>query len=153
MYECCAGKHWILYWIQENKTATCFLRSRLFTYDIMKNFNCNLLATFNIKKIQFWQPVNNFSSLDLFYYIYFYFTFLSFVIFRTKFNLFFRVKNLSHYCLCLWYWNTDIETYIVWSILHIYCLGTGGIVSLLSLETQLLILGCASINSWCREWQ
>ena len=29
-----AGKHWILYWIQENKTVTYFLRSRLFTYDI-----------------------------------------------------------------------------------------------------------------------
>ena len=40
-YEYCAGKHWILYWIQENKTSTYFLRSRLFTYDIMKNFNCN----------------------------------------------------------------------------------------------------------------
>jgi hypothetical protein len=40
-YEYCAGNHWILYWIQENKTATYFLRSRLFTYDIMKNFNCN----------------------------------------------------------------------------------------------------------------
>jgi hypothetical protein len=32
-YEYCASKHWILYWIQENKTATYFLRSRLFTYD------------------------------------------------------------------------------------------------------------------------
>jgi hypothetical protein len=41
LYEYCVGKHWILYWIQENKTATYFLRSRLFTYDIMKNFNCN----------------------------------------------------------------------------------------------------------------
>jgi hypothetical protein len=42
-YEYCAGKHWILYWIQENKTATYFLRFRLFTYDIdiMKNFACN----------------------------------------------------------------------------------------------------------------
>jgi hypothetical protein len=40
-YAYCAGKHWILYWIQENKTATYFLRSKLFTYDIMKNFNCN----------------------------------------------------------------------------------------------------------------
>ena len=40
-YEYCTGKHWILYWIQENKTATYFLRSRLFTYDIMKNFNYN----------------------------------------------------------------------------------------------------------------
>ena len=40
-YEYCADKHWILYWIQENKTGTYFLRSRLFTYDIMKNFNCN----------------------------------------------------------------------------------------------------------------
>jgi hypothetical protein len=42
-YEYCAGKHWILYWIQENKTVTYFLRSRLFTYDIMKNFNCNYI--------------------------------------------------------------------------------------------------------------
>jgi hypothetical protein len=37
-YEYCAGKHWILYWIQENKTATYFRRSRLFTYDIDFNF-------------------------------------------------------------------------------------------------------------------
>jgi hypothetical protein len=34
-YEYCRGKHWILYWIQENKIATYFLHSRLFTYDIM----------------------------------------------------------------------------------------------------------------------
>jgi hypothetical protein len=43
-YEYCTGKHWILYWIQENKTATYFLRSRLFTYDIKGRspFNCKL---------------------------------------------------------------------------------------------------------------
>jgi hypothetical protein len=40
-YEYCVGKHWMLYWMQENQTTTYFLRSRLFTYDIMKNFNCN----------------------------------------------------------------------------------------------------------------
>ena len=40
-YEYCMGKHWMLYWMQENQTTTYFLRSRLFTYDIMKNFNCN----------------------------------------------------------------------------------------------------------------
>jgi hypothetical protein len=40
-YEYCMYQHWILYWMQENQTATYFLRSRLFTYDIMKNFNCN----------------------------------------------------------------------------------------------------------------
>jgi hypothetical protein len=40
-YEYCAGTHWMLYWMQENQTATYFLRSRLFTYAIMKNFNCN----------------------------------------------------------------------------------------------------------------
>ena len=33
--------HWTLYWMQDNQTATYFLRSRLFTYDIMKKFNCN----------------------------------------------------------------------------------------------------------------
>jgi hypothetical protein len=38
----------IFYWIQENKTAKYFLRSRLFTYDIMKNFNCNSCKTSNI---------------------------------------------------------------------------------------------------------
>ena len=43
----------------KNQTATYFLRSRLNTYDIMKNCNCNyisikhqILATFNIKKNQ-----------------------------------------------------------------------------------------------------
>jgi hypothetical protein len=35
-HEYCAGKKCILYWIQENKTDTYVLRSRLFTYDIMK---------------------------------------------------------------------------------------------------------------------
>jgi hypothetical protein len=34
-------KHWSLDWMEENQTATNFLRSRLLTYDIMKNFNCN----------------------------------------------------------------------------------------------------------------
>ena len=40
-YEYCAGQHWILYWMQENQTATYFVRSRLFTDDIMKIFKCN----------------------------------------------------------------------------------------------------------------
>jgi hypothetical protein len=40
-YEYCAGQHCILYWMQENQIATYFLRSKLFTYDIMKNFNYN----------------------------------------------------------------------------------------------------------------
>jgi hypothetical protein len=39
IYEYYAGKHWMLYWMQENQTATYFLRSRLFTYNIMKNCN------------------------------------------------------------------------------------------------------------------
>jgi hypothetical protein len=38
MYEYCAGKHWSLDWMEENQTVTYFLRSRLFTYNIMKNF-------------------------------------------------------------------------------------------------------------------
>jgi hypothetical protein len=41
---------------------TYFLRPRLFTYDIRKissaiSIKHRILATFNIKKIQFWQPV------------------------------------------------------------------------------------------------
>ena len=41
--------------MQENQTATYFLRSRLFTYDIMKistaiSLKHRILATFNIKK-------------------------------------------------------------------------------------------------------
>ena len=47
-YEYCVGKHWNLGWMEENQTATYFLRSRLFTYDIMKNFNCNQYKTLNI---------------------------------------------------------------------------------------------------------
>jgi hypothetical protein len=40
--------------MEENQTATYFFRSMLFTYF---NYNISLiLATFNIKKIQFWQP-------------------------------------------------------------------------------------------------
>jgi len=41
MYEYYADKDWNLDWMEENQTATYFLRSRLFTYDSMKNFNCN----------------------------------------------------------------------------------------------------------------
>jgi hypothetical protein len=45
---------WILYWIQENKKAAYFLRSKLFTYDIIKNSTAisikhRILETFNIK--------------------------------------------------------------------------------------------------------
>ena len=32
--------------MKENQTSTCFLRSRLFTYDIMKKFNCNISLCF-----------------------------------------------------------------------------------------------------------
>ena len=32
--------------MEENQTVTYFLRSRLFTYDIMKNFNCNISLWF-----------------------------------------------------------------------------------------------------------
>ena len=58
MYEYYAGKDWNLDWMEENQTATHFLRSRLFTYDSMKNSTANsikhrILATFNIKKNQF----------------------------------------------------------------------------------------------------
>jgi hypothetical protein len=41
-YDYWAGQHWMLSWMEENQTATYYLRSRLFTYDIMKNFNCNI---------------------------------------------------------------------------------------------------------------
>ena len=48
----------MLYWKQENQTATCFLRTRLFTYDLMKistaiSIKHRILATFNIKTNQF----------------------------------------------------------------------------------------------------
>jgi len=32
--------------MEENQTATYFLRSWLFTYDIMNNFNCNISLWF-----------------------------------------------------------------------------------------------------------
>jgi hypothetical protein len=53
------GKHWSLDWMEENQTATYFLRSRLFTYDIIKNIPTaisikhRIFATFNINKNQF----------------------------------------------------------------------------------------------------
>jgi hypothetical protein len=40
-YTYCAGTHLMFYWMQDNHTATYFLHSRLFTYDIMKICNCN----------------------------------------------------------------------------------------------------------------
>ena len=46
MYEYWAGKHWSLDWMEENQTATYFLRSRLLTYDIMKHFNSNISLWF-----------------------------------------------------------------------------------------------------------
>ena len=46
------GKHWILYWIQENKRATYFFRSRLFTY-IMKNYEKFQLQL--VQSIEYWQ--------------------------------------------------------------------------------------------------
>ena len=52
-YEYCAGKHWILYWIQENKTAT-YLRMILWkisTAISTCSIKHRILATFNIKKI------------------------------------------------------------------------------------------------------
>jgi hypothetical protein len=72
-YEYCAGKHMILYWIQENKTATYFLRSRLFTYDIMKNFNCNF-STCKHNLVSF-SAESYFNSriASLFFYIFFFF--------------------------------------------------------------------------------
>jgi hypothetical protein len=54
--RCYTDKHWSLNWMQENQKATYFLRSRLFTYDIMKKISTaisikhRILATFNIKK-------------------------------------------------------------------------------------------------------
>ena len=45
-YEYWVDQHWILSLMEENKTATYFFRSRLFTYDIMKNFNCNIFLCF-----------------------------------------------------------------------------------------------------------
>ena len=49
----------MLYWMQENQTATYFLRSRLFTYDIMKNFNCNQYKTSNIGNFQYKKKFNS----------------------------------------------------------------------------------------------
>jgi hypothetical protein len=46
LYEYWADQRWILSWMEENQTATYFLRSRLFTYDIMKNFNFNISLWF-----------------------------------------------------------------------------------------------------------
>jgi hypothetical protein len=50
--------------MEENQTATYFLCSRLFTYDIMKNFNCNISLWFFKSKFRsyigkhFYTPVS-----------------------------------------------------------------------------------------------
>ena len=51
-YAFWADQHWILSWMEEIQTATYFLRSRLFTYNIMKNFNCNISLWFFKSKIR-----------------------------------------------------------------------------------------------------
>jgi len=58
------GQHWILSWMEENQTATYFLRSRLFTYDIMKNFNCNISLWFLKSKFRFYIE-NDFFSIKI----------------------------------------------------------------------------------------
>jgi hypothetical protein len=50
MYEYCAGKHWGVDWVEENRTATYFLRSGLFTYDIMKNEMVNIHTFYLLMK-------------------------------------------------------------------------------------------------------
>ena len=56
-------KHWILYWIQENKTVSIsfvlgYLRMILWKFSTAISIKHLILANFNkIKKIQFWQPV------------------------------------------------------------------------------------------------
>ena len=45
-YEYWAGQHWIISWMEENQTEANILLSRLFTYDIMKNFNYNISLWF-----------------------------------------------------------------------------------------------------------
>jgi hypothetical protein len=45
-YEYCAGKHWILYWIQENKTATYFLHH---TFSIYSFFQEKTLGDISFK--------------------------------------------------------------------------------------------------------
>ena len=51
-----------LSWMEENQTATYFLRSRLFTYDIMKNVNFNISLWF------FRSNVMSYTGKQLFYY-------------------------------------------------------------------------------------
>jgi hypothetical protein len=55
MYEYYEGKHWILYWIQENKTGTYslvlgYLRMILWKISTAISIKHRILATFNIKK-------------------------------------------------------------------------------------------------------
>jgi hypothetical protein len=52
MYEYCVGKHWSLDWMEENQTATYFLRSRLFTYDI--NLVCKTCFWNKLHQVRSW---------------------------------------------------------------------------------------------------
>ena len=50
--------------MEENQTATYFHRSRLFTYDIMKIFNCNISLWFFKSKFRFYIG-NHFFSIKI----------------------------------------------------------------------------------------
>ena len=78
-YEYWAGQHWILSWMEENRTATHFLRSRLFTYDIKKNFNCNISLCFSKSKFR--------SSIGKHFYI--------------KITACMPLASISNYVICL----------------------------------------------------
>jgi hypothetical protein len=52
LHATCLGQYWFLSWMKENQTATYFLRSRLFTYDIMKNCNCKIFLWIFKSKFQ-----------------------------------------------------------------------------------------------------
>jgi hypothetical protein len=47
IYEYCAGKDWMLYWMQENQTATYFLRLGMILWQISTaiSIKCRILAT------------------------------------------------------------------------------------------------------------
>jgi hypothetical protein len=68
IYEYYAGKHWMLYWMQENQTATYFLRSRLFTYDteLSKSLSC-LSDNRSGRCGQCVRPIKHLPDLHIFY--------------------------------------------------------------------------------------
>ena len=100
-YQYCAGKHWMLYWRQENETASIsfvlgYLRMILWKISTAISIKHRILATFNIKKINS-DSMYTFKEVDI-----------------KKWELYTVVSPLISWLLCNAIWNPqEIYLYLI----------------------------------------